>query len=476
MLVILTKLRRKFEDYSEKEIKMEDIRVSLIFVLMQQELISYIHQEDLFNSKDKILLTVSGGIDSVVMCELFHKAGLQFAIAHCNFQLRGEESEGDEQFVKKLAAKFSVPFHVIQFDTKAYIKQNKLSTQVAARELRYEWFEKIRKENNYNYIATAHHEGDVIETFFINLIRGTGISGLRSIVPKQGKIIRPMLFTNRKGISDYAKKNKIVYRQDSSNSSDNYLRNKIRHHLIPVLTEFSPVAEASIMHSIEKLREAETIYQRTIEEVRSRIFTKQNDTIRISIPELKKLNPVSTYLYEFLKPFGFNSSTTTDILSILNGESGKEFFGTTHRMVKDRDFLLLQPLTATVDTPTVYLISEDQLELQTPALNLEFRTEMYAADKDISKTDNLVMIDLDKLTFPLTIRKWQTGDSFQPLGMKGKKKLSDFFIDKKLSLLEKENTWLLCSDEKIVWVIGMRLDERFKVTDKTTKVFIIQLV
>ena len=204
---------------------------------MKEQLLTYIKQEHLFDPKDKVLLTVSGGIDSVVMCHLFHSAGVQFAIAHCNFQLRGEESDGDEQFVKQLASTFKIPFHHIRFDTKDYVDKNKLSTQVAARELRYEWFEKIRKENEYNYIATAHHQGDVIETFFINLIRGTGISGLRSIVPKQGKIIRPFLFTTPKEILAYAETHKITYREDSSNASDHYLRNKIRHHLTPKLLE-----------------------------------------------------------------------------------------------------------------------------------------------------------------------------------------------------------------------------------------------
>ncbi|HRG38138.1 MAG TPA: tRNA lysidine(34) synthetase TilS, partial [Bacteroidia bacterium] len=211
-----------------------------------------------------------------------------------------------------------------------------------------------------------------------------------------------------------------------------------------------------------------------IEEVRSRICSEYNHTIRISIPELKKLDPLSAYLFELLKPYGFNSSTTTDILSILDGESGKAFFGTTHRLVKDRTFLLLQPLTKKTETPEIYLISKDQVDLKTPSLNLEFHTERYSSEKTISKTDDLVMIDLDKLKFPLTIRKWETSDVFQPFGMKGKKKLSDFFIDKKLSLIQKENSWLLCSDEKIVWVIGMRLDDRFKINPDTTSMFIVK--
>ena len=440
---------------------------------MYELLLAYNKQECLFNTKDTILLTVSGGVDSIVMCHLFHAAGLKFAMAHCNFQLRGEESNTDEQFVKQLALSYQVPFHTIQFDTKAYVKKNKLSTQVAARDLRYEWFEKIRKENNYSYIATAHHQGDVIETFFINLLRGTGISGLRSIVPKQGKIIRPLLFTTRKEILDYSEANKIAYREDSSNASDHYLRNKIRHHLIPALNELHPAAESSIIHSIDRLRDAEAIYKQSIEDVRSRICVEKNNTICISIIDLKKLSPVSTYLYELLKPYGFNSSTAGEIVNSLDGESGKEFFGPSHRLVKDRDFLLIESFNTT-ETPSVYFISKDQVDLETPYLNLEFRSKPYSPEINLSKTDDFALIDKDKLQFPLTIRKWQTGDTFQPFGMKGKKKLSDFFIDKKLSLIEKENTWILCSGDDIVWVIGMRLDERFKISTTTKSVFIAQ--
>lgn len=441
---------------------------------MQKKFISYIKDEHLFNPKDKILLATSGGIDSVVMCHLFHSTGLQFAIAHCNFQLRDKESEEDEQFVKQLALAYNVPFHHIRFNTKEYVNKNKLSTQVAARELRYEWFEKIRIENNYHSIATAHHQGDVIETFFINLIRGTGISGLRSIVPKQGNIIRPLLYTTRKEILAYAKDHQIGYREDSSNASDDYLRNKIRHHLIPVLNELSPAAESSITYSIDKLRDAEAIYRQSIEDVRSSICVKKNNTIRISIAELKKLNPVSTYLFELLKPYGFNSAVTTGILGILDGEPGKEFFSSSNRLVKDRDFLLIEPFS-TIETPAVYFISKDQVDLQTPQLNLEFYHKPYSAEMSLLKTDDTALIDEDKLQFPLTIRKWKAGDTFYPLGMKGKKKLSDFFIDKKLSLIEKENTWLLCSGEEIVWVIGMRLDERFKVTFQTKNIFQLKL-
>jgi tRNA(Ile)-lysidine synthase len=433
---------------------------------MHHALLKYIQRENLFKPKDKILLAVSGGVDSVVLCHLFHAAGISFGIAHCNFQLRATESDGDEQFVKELAAKYKTPFYPIRFDTNTYAKQKKVSIQVAARELRYEWFEKIRTHYHYNYIATAHHQGDVIETFFINLIRGTGISGLRSIVPKQGTIIRPLLFATKKSILAYTEKNKITYREDSSNASDKYLRNKIRHHLIPVLNELSPVAETSIVHSIEKLREAEFIYRKAMDDVRSKICSEHGNSIHISIAKLKKSDPVATCLYELLKPYGFNASTVNDVLNALSTESGKQFLSATHRLIKDREFLILESLTI-ADAPEEYLIEKNQTEFKIPGIPLHLEFQFTTSEHTLPTAASTAAIDLDKLHFPLTIRKWKTGDVFHPLGMKGKKKLSDFFIDKKLSLIEKENTWLLCSGKEIIWVIGMRLDERFKVTSKT---------
>lgn len=438
---------------------------------MQRQFLTYIQQEQLFKTTDTILLAVSGGVDSVVLCDLFHKAGLQFAIAHCNFNLRATESEDDETFVKKLAAYYQVPFHHIHFDTTAHAEKNKLSIQVAARELRYNWFEKIRTEHKYSYISTAHHQDDVIETFFINLIRGTGISGLRSIVPKQQYILRPLLFATKKQVLAYAKKNKISYREDSSNASDKYLRNKIRHHLIPVLNEFSPVAESAIIHSIEKLRDAEFIYKKKIQEVRSKICREEDHLTRINLTELKKQEPVSTYLYELLKPYGFNATTAKNILKPLLNKSGKQFFSATHRVLKDRNELLITPLTDDVSSQ-LFLIESTQTEFKTQGLQLSF--EIKSPKDELFVHAKIAMLDFDCLEFPLHIRKWKTGDVFYPLGMKGKKKLSDFFIDKKLSLIDKKNTWLLCSNEKIAWVIGMRLDERFRMTEKTKKIFVVK--
>ena len=458
---------------------------------MQKALLSYIQKEKLFIPSDKILLTVSGGIDSVVMCELFHKSKLNFAIAHCNFQLRGKESDADELFVKQLANKYNVSFFCKRFNTSAYADKKKSSIQMAARELRYEWFEEIRKKENFEYIATAHHQDDSIETFFINLIRGTGISGLHGILPKQGKIIRPLLFTNRNEIETFAKKNKLQHREDSSNASDKYSRNKLRHHVMPVLKELNPALGSTINDTIQRLRDVELIYKNEIENKRKEIVkaspqpspkeretTAKNNVANqctISIKKLKTLPSYSTYLYEFLKPYNFNASTVESIIVGLNGESGKQFFSDTHRLIKDRDLLIIENTSGIKYQVLSIKIKKDQKEFAIDGIKLNFKALSKLPTSDF-RLPTCAAIDFEKLNFPLEVRKWKKGDVFYPLGMKGKKKLSDFFIDKKLSISQKENTWLLTSKGKIVWVIGLRMDERFKITDKTKKIYFAELV
>ncbi|MES2591433.1 MAG: tRNA lysidine(34) synthetase TilS [Bacteroidota bacterium] len=447
---------------------------------MVTSFLHYIQKENLFKIDEKILLTVSGGIDSVLMCELFHKAGLSFGIAHCNFQLRAEESDTDEEFVEALAEKYDVPFHCTSFDTKAFAKKNKLSTQVAARELRYQWFEEIREQYQYQYIATAHHQDDSIETFFINFIRGTGISGLHGILPKQGIIIRPMLFTAKQEIETYVKKHKIKYREDSSNASDKYVRNKIRHQVIPVLKELNPSLENTFTTTIEHLRAVESIYKKDIESKRLKAVKQGETGITISIEQLKKLQPISTYLYEFLKPFHFNASTVNEIIAALDGESGKQYFSASHRLIKDRALLLIEPIVKNGaiegESPRAFPIKKSQKAFINEELELNFKILKKSPDTVLQTPNTIAALDFDKLEFPLHVRKWQQGDAFHPLGMKGKKKLSDFFIDKKLSLKQKENTWLLTSADKIVWIIGLRMDERFKITEKTQKIYFVELV
>ncbi|MDO9187109.1 MAG: tRNA lysidine(34) synthetase TilS [Bacteroidia bacterium] len=476
---------------------------------MISALLNHIKKEKLFSSTEKVLLTVSGGIDSVLMCELFHKAGLNFGIAHCNFQLRAEESDDDETFVNTIAEKYNVPFHYIKFNTSLYAKKNKVSIQIAARDLRYQWFEDIRKEYKYNYIATAHHQDDSIETFFINLIRGTGISGLHGILPKHGRIIRPMLFTTKNEIEVYVKKHKLKYREDSSNASDKYVRNKIRHYVTPVLKELNPGFENTFNKTINHLREVELIYKNDIETKRSKIVKQEKNNILISIKQLKKLQPIATYLYEFLKPYHYNESTVEEIVLALDGESGKQFFSNTYRLIKDREFLIIEqrkenqeirskkqelriksqetgiknqelrnkkpdPGLDKKDSEIKVLINQKAIDLDN--LKLSFKSEVNNLATEIQKSASIAYLDLEKLEFPLEIRKWQKGDVFYPFGMKGKKKLSDFFIDKKLSLNQKENAWLLTSKGKIAWVIGQRIDNRFKITEKTRKIYIVKLI
>ena len=398
---------------------------------------TYIEKEKLFSETDTILLTVSGGIDSVVLCELLHQTGYKFGIAHCNFKLRGKESEEDESFVKALAKRYNVSFYITDFDTSAFAKKNKLSIQAAARQLRYQWFEKVRKEFNYKYIATAHHADDSTETFFINLVRGTGISGLHGILPKQGTIIRPLLFTTKEDITTFSRKNKLEYREDSSNASDKYVRNKIRHHIIPILKEINPNFENNISESIKHLRDVESVYKNSIKEARKSIVKEKNSRITIDISDLKKLRPLAPYIFEFLYPLGFNPSVINEILLSLDGTSGKQFFSVTHRLIKDRNELIIEKVRKKSDEEIIQIF-EDQKELKLDDMGLKFKITKPGKSKKLKMTEATANLDHDKLTFPLEIRKWQKGDIFYPLGMKGKKKLSDFFTDKKLSLDRKK--------------------------------------
>ena len=450
---------------------------------MQNEFTTFINKEKLFSSSDKILLTVSGGVDSVVMCNLFHKAGIKFGIAHCNFQLRGKESDDDEKFVENLAKKYKVPFYCEHFFTKEYSEKTGVSIQMAARELRYDWFEEISKTEKYNYISTAHHKDDSIETFFINLTRGTGIAGLHGILAKHGNIIRPLLFATKNKIREFATKEKIKFREDSSNASDKYMRNKIRHSIVPVLRELNPKIETTISSTIKRLQVVEAIYKKEIEKQRLDIVFNSDDISMISIEKLKKLNPISSYLYEFLNPFNFNESQVEEIRKCLDGESGKEFFSRTHQLIKDRTHLIIgeielykflphfkPPTNGKLQT----LIHKETSMIMKDKLHLNFNLQKPFTE--IPKSPNSATLDFDKLVFPLEIRKWQQGDTFYPFGMKGKKKLSDFFIDNKVPLNRKEDTWLLTSEGKIVWVIGMRIDDRFKVTDETKKIYFAELI
>ncbi|WP_309613686.1 tRNA lysidine(34) synthetase TilS [Flavobacterium sp.] len=423
---------------------------------------NHINQSLPFLKGKKLLLATSGGIDSMVLLELCSQSKLDIRAAHCNFQLRGYESDEDEKFVKSQCEKLDVLLFVNHFDTKKFAEKQKLSIQVVARNLRYDWFNTLLINNDYDYILTAHHLDDSLETVLINFTRGSGLDGLTGIPQQNGNIVRPLLPFSRNEIVTFAKKNKVKWREDSSNASDKYLRNKLRHNVIPILKELNPSLLDSFEKSISNLQQAQTLVDDASRIVYRKVVTDINFQKRINLSEFMQLPNYQSYLYQWLEPFGFSDWNSINDLVI--AQSGKQVFSETHVLLKDRNELILFPKQNEIE-PVNFLISKDQKEVKFP-LKMAFCNV-----DDISvQTTNTIFVDEDKLQFPLVIRKWQEGDWFYPSGMIGRKKLSKFFKDEKFSLLDKSSTWLLCSENQIVWVIGKRLDEQFKVTESTTKI------
>ena len=435
---------------------------------MKNNFLHYIHEYKLFDTKSKILLAISGGIDSVCLADILIRSGYNVEFAHCNFKLREEESDQDEIFVSDLAKKYKIPFHHISFDTNHYALSNKLSIQMAARELRYEWFEKVRREISADYIAIAHNQNDNIETFLINLINGTGLKGLRAIQNKNKFIVRPLMFASRNQIGEYVKLRSLNFREDSSNKSKKYQRNKVRHDLMPLLKQINPSIENTIADEIEIIKNTYSIFKEQVDRVVKEISCQTDDGIKISKNKLIKLEPIDTYLYEILNVFGF-----TDLKSIKNSilsNPGKQFFSKSHRLLIDREFVFIEKIED--DFFKDILIDESTLILSSP-LNISFK---ISSNDQMDKIKDTACFDYEKLVFPLVIRKWKSGDKFIPSGMKGFKKLSDFFIDNKINRLLKEKTLLICSNDDIIWVIGHRIDERYKATSKTKKMYIANLL
>lgn len=441
---------------------------------MLQDFLDFQQREQLFGKEEKILLTLSGGIDSMVMCKLFIDSKLKFSIAHCNFHLRNSESDGDELFLKNFAKEKGIEIFTKHFDTQTYSESNKISIQMAARELRYNWFEEIRDKHNFAYIATGHHLDDQTETFFINIIRGTGIAGMHGILPKKDKVIRPLLFCNRKEIEHFARQNNIQYREDSSNASDKYMRNYIRHHILGEFHHLNKDFSNTLDKSIRRLRNVETVFKDTVYNTIHSMLDLQGEKIIIDVEELKKVPNLETYLYEFLGLYNFNESQIQDLIRALDeNNSGTQFYSSSHRIIKDRLKIILVPFdNDTHPEVEVFEIQSSFKEIQSP-LHLKFT--QLENNGDIEKSVEVGLFDFNKLSFPLHIRRWKEGDYFYPLGMTNKKKLSDFFIDNKISVYDKEDSWLLCSGNDIVWVIGHRIDDRYKLTDQTSHVYRIEL-
>lgn len=434
---------------------------------MKNILQNYINKEIPYLKQKKLLLAVSGGLDSMVLLHLFQELKCDIAIAHCNFQLRGVESFGDQKFVQDYAEANEIPIFVTQFDTEAFAKDYKLSIQVAARELRYNWFYELLETEKFDYILTAHHADDNLETFLINLTRGTGLEGLTGIPVQNDRVIRPLLFLSRQEIENYAKVNNIQWREDSSNASDKYVRNKIRHHLIPILKELNPHFMASFMKTEGYLQESLAMVDDAANMIYQQVASEEDNQIHFDLNQLLQLPNYQSYLYQWLKGYGFTA--WEDIYDLVDSQSGKQVFATDFRLLKDRDSLILLPIEDKEDEME-FLVNENESEVNIP-LNMSF---CKAADISVV-TNKTIFVDADQLVFPLLIRKWKTGDAFLPFGMDGKsKKVSKLFKDEKLSLIEKENTWLLCSNNQIVWVIGIRADHRFRTSNKTKNILKIE--
>lgn len=415
----------------------------------------------------KLLIACSGGLDSVSLSYLMKELGYKIALAHCNFSLRGKESDTDEAFVETLAIKWNIPFFSETFSTKEYAKNNKLSTQMAARELRYQWFDEILKDFKYDYVITAHHADDDLETFLINLSRGTGLKGLTGIPTKNKTVLRPFLPFSRHEIFQFAKKENLFWREDSSNLSKDYLRNKIRFEVVPAYKE----SQSKLLQNFQKtqyfLKQSEALIENYIALVSRLIVTPTHNGIAFSITKLQDLPNKEALLFHLLEPYGF--SAWADIKKLIAAQSGKQIFSKTHRLLKDRTVLLLTTIPHETEVAEKY-ISENETQIAHP-ISLSF----IPSDKIGYIEATSIYVDKDKLFFPLSIRKWKEGDIFQPFGMKGKKKLSKFFKDEKLSLADKEKIWVLLSQNNIVWVVGLRADDRYKVTEQTRQILKISL-
>lgn len=432
----------------------------------------FIKEENLFNKKDRILIAVSGGVDSVVLCHLCNMAGYDFVIAHCNFQLRGTESDADEEFVADMADRYGVNVFTRKFDTITYANENKISIQVAARNLRYNWFGELLNEEGSGkpgYILTAHHANDNIETMLMNFFKGTGIGGLQGIMPKSGtgnRLVRPLLFAKKEELIEYAAENKLPFREDSSNSSDKYTRNYFRNKLIPSLQEVYPSVEDNLLDNINRFRNIGTLYRLSVKNLKKKLVITKGNEQHIPVLKLLKTPALHAIVYEIIQDYGFAPSQVTEVLALLESGSGKYICSHTNRILHNRGWLIITALT---DGSSMHVLIEESDTSIFFGKHQMFIKQMEKPGK-IDSNIKLALLDAGNIRFPLLVRKWKRGDYFYPLGMQKKKKLSKFFIDNKFSLVDKENAWVVEMDKKIIWVVGHRIDDRFKITSSTKQV------
>jgi len=439
---------------------------------MLNDFLNYIKETNMANKNNRVLLAVSGGMDSMVMTHLFIKAGFNIGIAHCNFCLRGDDSDLDEELVRKFALKNKIPFYTIRFDTKNFAKRNGISIEMAARDLRYKWFYVVMKGEAYEKVAVAHNMNDNIETLLLNLSRGTGIAGLTGMKASVKNIIRPLLFASRSTIEKYCTRNRIKYRDDLSNTDVKFKRNKIRHHVIPVLKEINPSIEITLNETAERLSGINEIVTEYIKNLNSELFLKKNNTVVCRTEHLKEHLNNKTVIYELFKQYGITGRNIGDLYNVIKGRTGSFVITDSHRILKNRNEVVVSEISSDGDN---FFIAANLAELRKVPIVNSVRTINLAGNFKIPNYPSLAYLDIEKILFPVIIRRWKAGDTFNPLGMNKKKKLSDYFIDRKYSIGDKENILILESAGKIVWIIGERIDNRFRITEKTRKALVIKV-
>lgn len=436
---------------------------------------STIKNSNLFSPKDKLLVAVSGGVDSVVLCELCNQAGYYFMIAHCNFKLRGEESERDEKFVRELGKNYGVEVLVKEFDTDKYAAENKLSTQEAARNLRYDWFKELinQSTNKPIHLLTAHHADDNNETVLMNFFRGTGLHGLTGIPASINYIRRPLLSFSKEELLAFAKENKLDFVDDSSNQSSKYTRNFFRNEIIPAISKAFPQVKENLQDSINRFKEIEKLYQFSVAELKKKLCKSKGKEIHIPVKQLMGYKN-KALIYEIISGYGFNEKQVDEVIKLAASDSGKYILSpdNNYRIIKHRHWFIISPVIATESENIVIEEKDKQILFSLGTLSIE---TALTTNHQPPTTKFIACLDNREITFPLLLRKWKTADYFYPLGMKKKKKLNRFLIDQKLSKTEKENIWIIESNQRIIWVVGNRIDERFKITGNTKAVFILTL-
>jgi tRNA(Ile)-lysidine synthase len=439
---------------------------------MLKKVENYIQKLQLLNLNDKVIVGVSGGADSIALLHILHTLGYHCIVAHCNFKLRMDESDTDEEFVRTNALSLKIPYYSINFETIEYAKAHKISTEMAARDLRYNWFTKLMTDNQAQAIAVAHHADDSIETLLMNLVRGTGLKGMTGISARNGNVVRPLLCSTRIEIENYLMKYNLEYRTDSSNATLDYTRNKFRNQVLPLLREINPSVQQTLYNTTKRFEDINAVYNNAIESIKNDIIVKTESGIIINIQKLKKHDHIDSILFEILYSYGFHPDTIQKISTIIEGETGKVFYSEKYRLLKNRDQLIVSKIV-NLDKKQFQISESDNIIFE--PFTLEIKRLENTSDFILSKNPYIIHVDAEKVSFPLTIRKWTIGDSFFPYGMKNRKKLSDFFIDNKLSLIDKENVWLLLTGNEILWIVGYRSDNRFRISDKTEQILEISV-